>query len=78
MKLAGHMVRMKDERLSKRSETKKQDGCRKRGKPKLRREDCLKRDLRTAEEEGKVKRNEGQQQEAMEKITKVAVQRSVN
>ena len=29
MKWAGHMVRMKDERLPKRSETKKQEGCRK-------------------------------------------------
>ena len=30
MKWAGPMVRMKDERLPKRSETKKQEGCRKR------------------------------------------------
>ena len=36
MKWAGHMVRMKDERLPKRSETKKQEGCRKRGRPQLR------------------------------------------
>ena len=50
---AGHMVRMKDERLPKRSETKKQEGCRKRGRPQLRCEDCVKRDLRKAEEEEK-------------------------
>ena len=37
---------MTDERLWKRYETKKQKGCRKRGKP----EDCVKRDLRKAEE----------------------------
>ena len=36
MKWAGHMVRMKDEKLPKRSETKKHDGCRKRGRPQLR------------------------------------------
>ena len=29
IKWAGHMVKMKDERLSKKSETEKQEGCRK-------------------------------------------------
>ena len=53
MKWAGHMVRMKDERLPKRYETKKQEGCRKRGRPRLRWEDCVKRDLRKAEKEDK-------------------------
>ena len=53
MKWAGHMVKMKDERLSKRSETKKQEGCRKRGRPQLKWEDCVKRDLRKAEKEEK-------------------------
>ena len=53
MKWAGHMVRMKDEKLPKRSETMKHDGCRKRGRPQLRWEDCVKRDLRKAEEEEK-------------------------
>ena len=53
MKWAGHMVRMKDERLPKRSETKKQEGCRKRGRPQLRWEDCVKIDLRKAKEEEK-------------------------
>ena len=33
MKWAGHMVRMKDDKLPKRSETKKQEGFRKRGRP---------------------------------------------
>ena len=53
MKWAGHTVRMKDGGMSKRSETKKQEGCRKRGRPQLRWEDCVKRDLRKAEEEEK-------------------------
>ena len=51
------MVRMKDERLSNRSETKEQEGCRKRGRPQLRWEDCVKRDLRKAEEEEKWREN---------------------
>ena len=41
----------KDERLPQISEIKKQDGCRQRGIPQLRGEDCVKRDLRKAEEE---------------------------
>ena len=53
MKWAGHMVRMKDDKLPKRSETKKQEGFRKRGRLYLRWEDYVKRDLRKAEEEEK-------------------------
>ena len=53
MKLAGPMVRMKDDKLPKRSETKKQEGFRKRGRPQLRWEDCLKIDPKKAEEEEK-------------------------
>ena len=51
MKWAGLMVRMKDDKLPKRAETKKQDGFRKRGRPQLKWEDCVKRDLRKADEE---------------------------
>ena len=77
MKWAGHMVRMKEERLPKRSQTKKQEGCRTRGRPQLRWDDCVKRDLGKAEEEEKWRK--GQQQEATEKqITKVAEQPSDN
>ena len=36
VKWAGHMVRMKDDKLSKRAETKKQEGSRKRARPQLR------------------------------------------
>ena len=46
MNWAGHMVRMKDAKLPIRSETKKQEGSRKRGRPPLRWEDCVKRYLR--------------------------------
>ena len=56
--VAGHMVRMKDDRLPKiSSETKKQEGCRKRGRSQLRWEDCMKsalngRGRREGEEKG--------------------------
>ena len=77
MKWAGHFVRMKDERLPKRSATKKQEGCRKRGRPQLRWEDCVKRDLRKAEEEEKwIEKTNNREQ--WKEITKVAVQRSDN
>ena len=45
--------RMKDDKLQKRSETKKHECCRKRGRRQIRWEDCVKRDLRKAEEEEK-------------------------
>ena len=51
MKWAGHMVRVKYGKLPKRAETMKQVGSRKRGRPQLRWEDCVKRDMRKAEEE---------------------------
>ena len=75
MKWAGHMVRMKDERSLKRSETKKQEGCRKRGRPQLRWEDCVKGDLRKAEEEEKWREKVNNRDE-WKQITKVAIQRS--
>ena len=57
MKWAGHMmVGLKGERLPKRSETNKQKMCRKRGRPKLRWENSVKRDLKKAEEANKVER----------------------
>ena len=49
MKSAGHMVRMKAERIQKIPETKKQEVCRKRGRPQLRWKDCLERDPRKAD-----------------------------
>ena len=44
---------MKDDVLPKRSDTKKTDGSRKRGRSRLRCDDCVKRDLRKTEEEDK-------------------------
>ena len=75
MKWAGHMVRMKDDKLPKRSETKKQEGFRKRGRPQLIWEDCVKRDLGKAEEEGK-SREKANNREQWKHITKVTVLRS--
>ena len=71
MKWAGHMVRMKEDKLPKRAETKKQDS-RKRGRPQLRWEDCEKRDLRKAEEEEKW-REKANNRDRWKQITKVAL-----
>ena len=57
MKWAGHMVRMKEDKLPKRSEKMKQEGFRKRGRPQLRWDDCVKRDMRKAEGEEKWREN---------------------
>ena len=57
---------MKDESLPKRSETTKQGGCRKRGRPQLRWEDCLKKDMMKPEREEKL--SEKQQREMEEKL----------
>ena len=68
------MVRMNDDRLTKRSETKKQGGCWKRGRPQLTWEDCAQIDLL---EERQRKTNTGQKRPTTGsngKITKVAVQ----
>ena len=75
MKWAGHMVRMKDDKLPKRAETKLQEGSRKRGRPQQRWDDCVKRDLRKAEEEEKLREN-ANNRDQWKKITKVAVLRS--
>ena len=64
------MVRMKDERLPKTSESKKQELCRKR-------EDCVKKLSKKGRGGRKVER-QVQQQLAMEKITKVGAQRNDN
>ena len=73
IKWAGHVVRMKDDKLPKRSETKKQECCRKRGRPQIRLGDCVKRDLRKAEEEEHW-REKANNRDQWKQITKVAVQ----
>ena len=71
MKCAGHMVRMKDYKLPKRSETMKHDGCRKRERPQLIWEDCVKKDLRKAEEEDKWRENTNDRDQSICKFKKV-------
>ena len=70
MKWAGHMVRMRDERLPKRSETKKQEGFRKQGRPQL----CEERSEKGRG--GRKGERKGQQQGPMETNYKLAVLRS--
>ena len=77
MQWAGHnvMVRMKYDKLPKRSETKKHDSCRKRGRLQLRWEDCVKRDLGKAEEVEKWREN-ANNRDQWKRITNVAIHRS--
>ena len=48
---AGHVQRMADDRLPKRAAELREQGRRRRGRPRLRWEDCVKRDARKAGEE---------------------------
>ena len=48
---AGHVERMADDRLPKRAAELCEQGRRRRGRPSLRLEDCVKRDVRKAGEE---------------------------
>ena len=68
-------MRMKDDTLPKRSETKKLGGSTKRGRPQLRWEDCVKRGVRKAEEKEKW-REKANNRDQRNQITKVAVLRS--
>ena len=67
MKWAGHMVRMKDERLRKKTETDKQGGCR---KPQLRWEDCTKKDLLQKGRRRRKLDRKGRHQNAMDENNK--------
>ena len=48
---AGHVERMADDRLPKRAAKLREEGRRRRGRPMLRWEDCVKRDVRKIGEE---------------------------
>ena len=49
---AGHVERMADDRLPKRAAELREQGRGRRGRPRLRWEDCVKRDVKKAGEEG--------------------------
>ena len=51
MRWAGHLVRMDASKLAKRAEVEKHQGRRKRGRPQLRWEDCMRRDMRRSGED---------------------------
>ena len=51
LQLAGHVERMTDDRLPKRVVELREEGRRRRWRPRLRWEDCVKRDVRKAGEE---------------------------
>ena len=54
-----HVERMGDDRLPKRAAELREQGRRRRGRPRLRWEDCVKRDVKKAEEEGDWKKKTG-------------------
>ena len=56
---AGHVERMADERLPKRAAELREQGRRRRGRPILRWEDCVKRDMKKTGEEGDWKKKTG-------------------
>ena len=56
---AGHVERMADERLPKRAVELREQGRRRRGRPRLRWEDCVKRDVKKTGEEGDWKKKTG-------------------
>ena len=74
-KIVKSRMKWADDTLPKRAETKRQEGSRKRGRPQLRWEDCVKRDLRKAKEEEKW-REKANNRDRWKLITKVAVLRS--
>ena len=51
MRWAGHLVRMDASKLAKRAEVEKNQGRKKRGRPQLRWEDCVRRDMRRSGED---------------------------
>ena len=53
---AGHVERMADERLPKRAAELREQGRWRRGRPRLRWEDCVKRDVKKTGEEGEWKK----------------------
>ena len=56
---AGHVERMADDRLPKRAAELREQGRRRRGRPRLRWEDCVKRDVKKTGEEGYWKKKTG-------------------
>ena len=59
LQLAGHIERMEDDSLPKRAAELCEQGRRSRGRPRLRWEDCVKRDVKKAGEEGDWKKKTG-------------------
>ena len=56
---AGHVERMADDRLPKRAAELREQGRRRRGRPRLRWEDCVKIDVKKTGEEGDWKKKTG-------------------
>ena len=72
---AGHVERMEDDRLQKRAAELREQGRRRRGRPMLRWEDCVKRDVKKTGDEGDWKKKKedrgGWRRIADEAVTKL-------
>ena len=72
MRWAGHLVRMDASKLAKRAEVEKHQGRRKRGRPQLRWEDCMRRDMRRSGEDEKWREGAADRKLWKERIERVA------
>ena len=70
---AGHVERMADERLPKRVVELHEQGRRRRGRPRLRWEDCVKIDVKKTGEEGDWKKKTGDRGGGWKRLTYGAV-----
>ena len=62
---AGHVERMADDRLPKRAAELREQGRRRRGRPRLRWEDWVKRDMKKTGEKGDIHEEEDRRQRRM-------------
>ena len=72
MRWAGHLVRMDASKLAKRAEVEKHQGRRKRGRPQLRWEDCMRRDMRRSGEDERWREGAADRKLWKEKTERVA------
>ena len=72
---AGHVERMADDRLPKRAAELREQGRRRRGRPRLRWEDCVKRAVKKAGEEGDWKKKKTQDRVVWKRLAYEAVKK---
>ena len=71
--ISGHLERMAEDRLTKRADAYREEGRRRRGRPRLRWEDCVKRDVRKAGVEDRNWRAKANDRREWRKIVQKAI-----